>query len=353
MPPPFLAGAGAGGGSRVSFQTMQAELRGSIPKLSYTYAGTLINRAYEHLRERNLWSFQLFEGQWIAPAQFVGVSAAVTQGSSTVTLSTTDSTNLAALLATQTYSVLNQRQFRVGSGGYYNIFNSSTTGGVTTLTLDRYYGEITSPATAFAIYQIYYVPIFQNAPITDFKTWISVRDMINFTDLFTERYTRAQIDAMDPQRTWYGIPSDVVPYQIDQNPASATAGAMMFELWGAPIFNINYQLLGIRKGLPLVKPTDTLPYALNEQCVMAKARVLAYEWAEANKNLTPRNQGPDFKFLIGAAAKEYDTEFRKLRQQDRETVDNWFSVRRQTLFSKYFGYYSTLTGTANPGMGGY
>jgi hypothetical protein len=344
-----------GRGSYIALLDMQTELRGTVPKIAFSYTKTLINRAWEDLRRQSLWSFQLFEGQWIAPPQVASTgTATTTQGSTLVNLDATATAAVNALAVSQPYSLITQRQFRISSGGIYNIWGYNPTGnsGNGQLILDRWYGEPSLTNSQFSIFQCYYVPTVANSPITDFRAWISVRDMQNFTDLFTERYTMRQIDAMDPQRTWYGIPSDVVPYQDDQNPSSPTYGSLMFFLWGLPTFNINYQLYGVRGGMPLSNPADTLPYAVGQDVVMAKAKYYAYEWAEANKDSTPRNSGPDFKFLMGAANKEYDILFRKYRQLDRDRVDNWFAVRDRSLWAKYYAFFNSQGGVASPGFSG-
>jgi hypothetical protein len=336
----------------MSFGSMKAELRGSVPKLPYSYAGTLVNRAYRTIRDRNLWSFLLFNGQWIAPPQYVGTSASTTQGSNVVVLSAADATALAALLPTQPYSLITQRQFRIASSGLYDIYQyqpNTPSAGLTTLVLDRWFGEGTFSGVAFQIYQCYYIPTVANAPIADFKSWISVRDMADFRSLFTDRYTRRDLDMRDPQRTWYGIPTDVVPYAPDANPASSTYGTLRFELWGAPTYTLNYQLYGTRQGTDLVNPGDTIPFALGEDCVLALARVYAYEWAEANKGLAPRAVGPDFKYLMGAANKEYDSLLRKYRMSDREAVDNFYTSYRLNDGSDLYPFFNSLGNTASPG----
>jgi hypothetical protein len=336
----------------MSYLSMRTELRGCVPKLPFSYTGTLINRAYSTIRNRNLWSFLMFNGQWIAPPQYVGMQASTVIGSNVVTLSAADSANLLALLPTEPYSLITQRQFRIASSGLYDIWAYAPNGagpGIATLTLDRWFGEATLTTVPFQIYQCYYVPTVANAPITDFKTWISVRDMADFRSLFTDRYTRKDLDMRDPQRTWYGIPTDVVPFAPVANPTDPAYGAMRFELWGAPTYSLNYQLLGLRKGMPLVAPNDTLPLAIGEDCVVALARVYAYEWAEANKDSAPRNVGPDFKFLMGAARSEYETLLGQYRHADRETVDNWFTTFRLGDGSDLWPFYSTLGNTASPG----
>jgi hypothetical protein len=336
----------------MSFLSMRTELRGSVPKLAYSYTGTLVNRAWRTIRERNLWSFLLFNGQWIAPAQYTGISAATTQGSATVVLSAADGAALATLLPTQPYSLITSRQFRIASSGLYDILAyvpNTPSSTEATLTLDRWWGEASTTGSAFQIYQCYYIPTVSNSPITDFKSWISVRDMSDFRSLYTDRYTRRDLDMRDPQRTWYGIPTDVVPYAPDSVAGSPTFNALRFELWGAPTFNLNYQLYGIRAGLDLAANGDVLPPAIGEDTVMALARVYAYEWAEANKGLAPRGVGPNFQYLMGAARSEYDTLLKRDRMADRERVDNFYTTYRLNDGSDLYPFYNTQAGTAAPG----
>lgn len=324
----------------MSFQSMAAEIRGSMPKMPFPYAKTLVNRAFKEVRDKNLWSFQLAEGQWISPAQITQGTATTVQGSPLVHM---DTTATAAIVANGSaiYSLITQRQFRIGTGGIYNIIGWNPGTGV--LTLDRLYGEASATNASYFIYQVYYA-----SPSKTFLRFMSVRDMTNFLDLFIVS-TREEIDQMDPQRNWFTYPTHVIPYKPDNRPGSATPGYMLHELWGGPTYSLNYQLLYIDKGPDLINPTDTLPMAIGEDVVLAKARVYAYEWAEANKGALDRNNGPDYRFLMGAAAKEFDTLFKNYRREDRETADNYFSAGRRSLFGRAYGQYNSISGTANPG----
>lgn len=327
----------------MSLASMVAELRGSMPKIPQPYAKTLINRAYKEVRDRNLWSFQLAEGQWISPAMISAGTATTVQGSNIVQM---DAAAAAAidLFGSAPYSLLTQRQFRIGAGGIYSIVGWNS--GNMQLTLDRMYGELSVTDAAYSIYQVYYA-----SPTKTFLRFISVRDMQNFIDLFIDK-TMEELNAQDPQRTWYYFPTWVVPFKPDSNPNSGTYGRMLHELWGAPQYSLNYQLLYIDKGADLVNPTDTLPYAIGEDVVMAKARVYAYEWAEANKGALERNQGPDYRFLMGASQKQYDFLFKNYRREDRETCDNFFMAHRSSLYGRFWASYNSISGTANPGFGG-
>jgi len=329
----------------MSLFTMTNELTGAIPKMPIDYAKTIINRAYKDIRRQNLWSFQLFESNWVSPNLISAGTVSVTQGTNTIVFNATASAAIIAAAGIGPFPTpITQRQFRIVNSTIYNIWAYDATGGVVTLTLDRPYTDSTNAASGYMIYQIYY-PV----PMQDFLSWINVRDIINYNDLITE-LTRKEIDFRDPQRTIFYLPTHCVGYQNDQNPNSPTSGWMMYELWGGILYQIVYQLYGIRKGTDLVNDEDVLPNALGEDCVMALSRYYAYEWAEANKGDMPRNQGSDYRFLMGTAMKQYQDLYKSYRRQDRETVDNWYEVRRhRSWLSNIDGYYNAIGGTASPG----
>ena len=207
-------------------------------------------------------------------------------------------------------------------------------------TLDRTYQEATAGASAYFIFQCYYA-----SPVKDFKAWASVRDMLNYNDLFTNR-TRPWVDQRDPQRTLYYIPTHVVYYQDDKNPASSTFGWPLFELWGPPTQVLTYQLYGYRKGVALVDPGDELPMALGEDCVMARARKYAYEWAEANREKASQN----YIVLKRDADADYTRLWKQYRRDDRNMLDAFHTkFRRSRAFPTYEPSYNAQTGYANPG----
>jgi hypothetical protein len=329
---------------------MRAELRGSVPKLPYAYTGTLINRAWREIRERNLWSFNLYESSWITPPPVNSGTVTVVQGSPTITFDL--SVAIPALLASQVanpYSPITVRQFRGGTaggtGGIYNIISLNFGTGVALL--DRPFGDPSGTAAAYIVFQNYYA-----APYQDHRYWLSVRNPTMFLDLELDM-TRSWVDERDPQRTWYQFPTHVVPWGIDLRGqgtanASGTLGYPLFELWGVPVSPFTYQCYGLRSGADLSAPTDTLPFQVGEDCVIAKAKVYAYEWAEANKDMTPRAMGPDFKFLVGLASDEHRKLLTMYRLRDKDFIDNWFSSKGPALASRAYGYYNTIAGFAGP-----
>jgi len=331
----------------VALQDMMAELRGAVPKLPFSFTQTLINRARNVIYNSDLWSFNLYEGSWISPAVLTTGAVTVVQGSDTVQF---DATATAAINASQLLyptSLITQRQLRPGStAGVAQIYNLIGYDQITGAgTLDRIYADNSGTAISYQLYQLYYT-----APVQDHLTWISVRNMTMYLDLGTAM-ERTDIDTLDPQRSIYQFPSQVVPYTIDNrgagtDNASATLNYPLFELWGQPVNPFTYALYGVRKGVDLVNPTDTLPVQIGEDCVLALARSYAYEWAEANKDLSPRSTGPDFRFLIGKTLDEYNKRLILYRKQDKEFANSWMSIRGLQWGGQNFGSYNTLAGVS-------
>lgn len=391
----------------MSFMTMATELTGMCPKMPFDYAKTIVNRALLDAYRKSLWSFLTFEANWSSPEWIQTGTVSCTQGSNLIQFDLSSATPALSAVTFNQPSAITQRQFRIGVGTIYNIwtilFPSGTvstsgttvtavsgtdfTAGITgewnglaisinsvsyviasvasdgqsltltstagtqtdvayamgaIVTLDRSYQEATVSASAYTIFQCYYV-----SPVQDFKAWASIRDMVNYNDLFFNK-TRNWIDLQDPQRTFYYIPTHVVYYQNDMNPASSTYGWPMFELWGAPTYALTYQLYGYRQGMPLVSPTDTVPIGIGEDCVMAKARKYAYEWSESNREKV--NGSGNFMGLKKDADVDFEILVRSYRHQDRSMIDAFHTkFRRSRAFPYAEPTYNAIAGVASPG----
>ena len=400
-----------------------------VPKMPFDYSMTIVNRATLDAYRQNLWSFLTFESNWTSPGWINAGNVTCQQGNNVILFDPVTATP--ALQAVGMYpSPLTKRQFRTGGvGTIYNIWaysvpagtvntsgtavtwvtgttfdvfgnqnvivgqpisinsvsytvaaivdpthltltsSAGTQSGVAfstgaTMTLDRPYQEISSANQGYSIFQCYYV-----SPVPDFKDWASIRDMVNYNHLFTNK-KREYFDQMDPQRTFYYIPTHVAFYQNDQNPNSSTYGWPMFEMWGAPTYQLTYQLYGYRKGfvltngvptpisasslgsgLPvaLVNPSDDLPTALGEDCVMAKARYYAYEWAEANR--VKGDRIGNYLQLKNGALVEYSRLYKDYRRDDRATTDAWHTKFRRTRnWPNREPSYNAIAGVASPGV---
>lgn len=327
----------------MAFQDMIAEVRGSVPKLPISYAPTIINRAWKRIRESQLWSFNMLEFAWSSPAVVTSGTVTVTMGSPNVTFDATAVAALNASVLTTPVSQITQRQLRVGSSGLYNIiaYNNVTGAAI----LDRPWFDLSAALSGYQVYQVYYVP-----PVQDFLMLISVRNPQMFLD-FDLTKTREWLDRTDPQRFQYTWPAYAVPFMIDQRGAgtanaSATLGYQMYELWGQPVQQFTYQCYGLRRGVDLVNPTDTLPVPVGEDVVIARSKVWSYEWAAAQQGIAPRNAVPDWKFLMGAAMDEYKDMLITYRRQDKEFLNNYRILNIPAVKARILGHYNTIAGTA-------
>lgn len=387
---------------------MATELTGIVPQMSIDYGFTCVNRALKDIYRQSLWSFNTFEGNWTSPNWIQNGAVNVTQGSNLIyfdPLIATPAINGIGLFP----SPVTKRQFRIGVGTIYNIWqyqnNSGTVdvsgttvtwvsgsnfasgqGGAwqnltieingvmytvsavtsnTTLTitqnagtqtavlyqlsgiatLDRPYQEPTATGSAYTIFQCYYA-----SPVKDFRGWAGdsgVRDMVNYNDLYTNR-TRSFIDQRDPQRTFYYIPTHVVYYQDDMNPLSATFGYPLFEIWGAPTYRITWQLWGYRNGQDLVNPADTIPSNIGEDLVMARARQYAYKFAESTWD--GKRGKPNYLALVNNDEAEYKRLRNDYRRQDRTLFDAFHvKFRRSRTFPNQDPTYNSISGVATPG----
>ena len=136
---------------------------------------------------------------------------------------------------------------------------------------------------------------------------------------------------------------------------------------------MTYQLYGYRKGfvlvngvptpisasslasgqaVPMVLPSDDLPTALGEDCVMAKARKYAYEWAEANPAPGVK-RAPNFIVLKRDADADFTKLYKSYRKDDRAMVDAFHTkFRASRPYPNYDGSYNSISGIANPGVPG-
>lgn len=321
---------------------MRAELRGAVPKFPFAYTPTIINRAWRDVRESNLWSFNLFQSNWISPGLVGNGGVTVVQGSPSITFNSTAIASINAFQLANTYVLITQLQFRIASGDIYSVISYSPGTGVAIL--DRPYADPSFTNGTYLLYQQLYAP-----PMKDFLGWISVRNAALFLalDLTT---TREWIDVNDPQRMIFQFPTRVIPYGLDMRGAgtanaSATLGFPLYELWGQAVTPFQYQCYGLRRGVDLINPSDTLPFQIPEEMVIARAKYYAYEWCEANKDMIPRATGPDFRFLMGATMDDYKKLLTKYRKQDKEFVNNWLTQARLP-YGVVAGTYNTLAGVA-------
>lgn len=319
---------------------MTAELA-SIPKVARNYAGTLVNRALRKIYDENNWSFNLGESNWLTPPVISAGTITTTIGSPTIV---GDATAAADWIAgSNAGSLLTQRQIRTPA---YSLYNIIAFDGVDTLTVDRPWLEPAHGAgVTYLLYGAYYP-----APVDDFVRWLNVRDFTNAANLNFWQFKQTDLAASDPQRTIFMNPSRVVPFESDHRTGSSTFGRMLFELYPHQLAQLPYYLYYVRKGLPLVSASDTVPYPLTEELVIWRAKVMAYEWKESQKGEDAvRGSGSNWQFLMQAADAEYKDRLKDIRKTDRDLVDNFVTRLRRVMPATGAPFYSPITGQGSIG----
>lgn len=310
------------------------ELMGSVAGVDAAYAKTLVNEAWGDVRRLGGWSFQLFETGFTVPGALSTGTVTLQFGNPSVI---GDANAAAAWLTpgigSQFGSLLTQRQFRSGgTSGAGTMYDIVAFDGANTLTLNRPFTDpLTSLAASVATQKYMIYQPYIAAPYKDFARWLSVFDIANSGWLFVKG-NRREVGLTDPQRQIFSNPDRLLALGEDtrgQGTAtpSSTLGFERYELWPGPQNQYLYQAWGLRNGADLVNLSDTLPVGVPESMVKARARARCYEQAEANKDpQNPRGAGADFRFLMGAADKQFAAELKQARLRDRDRFDAFYTT---------------------------
>ena len=305
----------------MSFGSMIAELQGNVAGMDPAFAATILNEAWGDVRRLSGWSWQFGETGFTVPGMLSTGTVTLKFGSNSVI---GDANAVVGWNAAFQYgSLLTQRQFRSGgTSGAGTMYDIIAYDGVNTLTLNRPFTDPLTVMTAavsgqeYSIYQPYIL-----APVSDFERWLSVLDVANSGWLMV-RGDRRAVNRDDPQRQIFANPDRLLGIGQDARQGTATPGWQRYELWPGPQNQFLYQAWFLRFGADLVNLSDTLPIGIPESMVKARARVRCYEQAEANKDpQIPRGAGADYRFLMGAAAAQYEKELKDARLRDRDRVD--------------------------------
>jgi hypothetical protein len=306
---------------------MYNELSGNVAGVDQAYARTLINEAFGDVRRMGGWSWQFGQTGFTVPGMLSTGTVTLQFGLAAVT----GDANASAAWATasQYGSLITQRQFRSGgvsgAGTIYDIVSIDfTVPTAAVITLDRPFSDPLAVMTAPNVRQQYgiYQPYIAT-PVEDFRRWLTVFDIANSGTLFVRGDRRAiPGPGGDPQRQIFANPDRLLALGTDTRLNSSTLGWERYELWPGPQNQYLYQAWFLRFGADLVSPTDELPVGIPESAVKARARYRCYEQAEANKDpQNPRGAGADYRFLMGAADKQYAAEIKQARLADRDKCD--------------------------------
>jgi hypothetical protein len=304
----------------MAYVDMFSEITELVPALSRIRAKKLINRAFKHVQDSSLWSFQLQQGSFSTPSVTTSGTCTFSLGSNQVT---GDATASAAWLALPFYWRATTQQIRAQGYSVYSVIGlNSTNPNAVVLTLDRLF---TDPLKSFSgvAYQMYqaYIP----APV-GFKRWLSVSDMFDqwSMDIWASRRTA---DMTDSARQIASNPRAMLPLGTDRRGAgtpnaSATLNQQLYELYPYPTAQIGYQWYAVVEWPYLANNSDTLPPQITEDVVIQKALTWAYRDAESRKDiLSAKGSNGNYLALKKQSEEDFLSRLKTLRLLDRDAVD--------------------------------
>lgn len=289
----------------MNFLQMSNKLKLYVASLPIEHAKDLVNQAWRDvLDSSSTWTFNRTDTVLITPALVSAGTAAIVQGTTTITL---DAVARAALNAAPDLALIpaSERQFRIATAtSIYNItaYNSGT--GV--LTLDRIVVENSNPASTYQIFKSLYAP-----PSSDFLQWTTLID-VKFGFNLDVLHNRDEVDWRDPQRTFSNQPYWLAAYKARSD------GLMLYEMWPYPTDYRIYPAAYQKRGVDFAAATDSPPPNIPSHLLLDRARFYAYEWAEANKGSIKELQATDWKLLKAQVNAQYQDTLKRVRRQDEE-----------------------------------
>ncbi len=310
------------------------------PACAPLLAQDFVRNSFRRISERRLWSYLVGFDQLIFQNEVTAGTVTVTFGSPTVL---GDATAAAAWSA-----AVVGRQFRIGtSSPILDITAISTTNVANdTLTLGDVWGSTTAAAVGYEIYNAYLtVP-------TDFKSFQSVYDPAYNFQLWTNRYTQADLNAWDAQRANAGNPYSVVFRDYDPTGITSPPCAR-YEVW--PHRKAQYVLpyLYVKQATDLSDTSATLPRIIRGDVVVEGALADLCTWPGPD----PDHKNPYYSQLN---ARDHEAKFLnmvgELERQDDELFEQ--DLRYQTMTGAMFPsdakfYQSHLLGGIQTAAGGY
>lgn len=286
-----------------AFGDLAGELVGRFPGLSPFLAQTFINRSYQKIRGEREWSFLETDGAVVCPPAIVTGTAAIVQGSPTVTMSAAARLQLiaAALPAGVTLPQLQIRFMgNATTSQIYNILSFVDTPPLV-LTLDRPVQEATNALSPFMVYRVYLTP-----PIADFKRWISLVDMVNGFTIGRSRmtYSSDYFDLRDPQRQSLSL-AYYLGFYKGSSALSSVDSTPIYELWPGATQGQRFYVRIQRHGADPVM-TDPVPSALDTGVIIEGA-ICAHvvPHCMANMGHFPAMRGADWTTLVQVSKREY------------------------------------------------
>ena len=285
-----------------TFAQLYNELVGWIPKLDPNHARTLLQRAWDDIRNEWNWSFLQQRGVLFSPALITTGTVSVTQFSASFQMSAAAITALASI----SNPVITQRQIRIGQ----RIFTVATyDSGTGAGTFDDIYYDATNATAGYQLYRCYYGPPLDvtGGEVTDFYTYRSIYDPVSNKWLFPLHGQQADLNSRDPNRLAFGNPQSMYAYRtsVVLDPiTSAPTYVPLFEMYPHPTAARVYPCVYFRRGGDMVL-TEILPQSIPDQLIIERALWYGCKWAAMNQARWPELAGINWRLQSDDHARAY------------------------------------------------
>lgn len=293
-----------------SFLDITRNLRLYVPQLPIPLAQQFIRDRYRRILQARDWSATRREAEFLLADMKNAGTVDVVRNSVTV------EGNSTAFTSTDV-----GRQFKVGMGSpVYTI--TAVDVGAQTLTLDRVYGVTTAVAQQYWIIDAYLTPP------DDFLRFTCIVDPLQGWAL---RWwvTQQELNAMDPQRTFFGQPYLLADKFFNNATAGSSQPKPMYEAWP---YNQNSRTLYYNYTIEvpdLINDTDIPIWPVNTDVLVSGALSDVARWPGTKDQPNMYYQRPDYW-------KSYEMDFQdKMITLERRDEELYMNMLMQWPYSGY------------------
>jgi hypothetical protein len=277
-----------------SFLEMSRSLRLYVPDLPITLAQQFIRDRYRRILRRRDWSGLRRESQFLLNAFKTAGHVAFTRGSTSIT--GTGTSFAAGDIG---------RQFKAGTGSpVYTITN--VVGQV--LTLNMPIGTATATASTYFIMDAYVIPP------ADFSRFLVVSNPIQGWRLHLA-VTQAELNSMDPQRTFMGQPYAIVDRMYNIATAGADNPVPQYEAWPYASTDQTLFYIYLIQGADLINDDDVPVWPINSDAIVSGALADVVRWPGTVATPNPYFTRPEYWKSYEA---EYEDKLIEVERRDEE-----------------------------------
>ena len=281
------------------YREVWGAVKQDVPEASAFQCRRWIKWAYRRIQKRHAWSFLTRVADFYFPVQYTTGTVTLTQDSTTVTGSGTVWT-----------TAMEGRAFRKNDNNT-PVYTVKTVNSATSLELERNWAETSASGVGYRIWQAY-----QNTP-EDFREFITIRDARNNWSLDYWRWTQADLDRIDAQRSNISNqPYWVVFHSMDHE---ADVPVARYEFWPHQVAEYSYEYIYLRRMPDLDEDASRIPRYIDGDLLHSHAMMQAALWTG------PDGRRPVREWVHRKWKREYEEYLKDAIKEDEERWEQMIS----------------------------